>query len=142
MIVNPETLKHVIDRQLVYGTSRAMIEEVRFDENMVNSVDWLTYPVLHIDTLPENIEIVLIRKLRRVNRDRSTTGCFSVSSQIRKIVKPTTATMANVMICPDPNQSRSLPLSSMTCRAPTHNTSRNKPILSIGRLMVGVSRDL
>ncbi len=31
MIVNPETLKHVIDRQLVYGTSRAMFEEVRFD---------------------------------------------------------------------------------------------------------------
>jgi len=29
MIVNPETLKHVIDRQLVYGTSRAMFEEVR-----------------------------------------------------------------------------------------------------------------
>ena len=31
MIVNPETLKHVIDRQLVYGTSRAMFEEVHFD---------------------------------------------------------------------------------------------------------------
>jgi nicotinate dehydrogenase subunit B len=62
MIVNPETLKHVIDRQLVYGTSRAMIEEVRFDENMVQSVDWLTYPVLHIDTLPESIEIVLIKR--------------------------------------------------------------------------------
>ena len=39
MIVNPETLKHVIDRQLVYGTSRAMFEEVRFDQNMVTSVD-------------------------------------------------------------------------------------------------------
>jgi CO/xanthine dehydrogenase Mo-binding subunit len=62
MIVNPDTLKHVIDRQLVYGTSRAMIEEVRFDENMVTSADWLTYPVLHIDTIPENIEIVLIKR--------------------------------------------------------------------------------
>jgi CO/xanthine dehydrogenase Mo-binding subunit len=61
MIVNPETLKHVIDRQLVYGTSRAMVEEVRFDENMVTSLDWLTYPVLHIDTVPESIEIVLIK---------------------------------------------------------------------------------
>jgi CO/xanthine dehydrogenase Mo-binding subunit len=61
MIVNPETLKHVIDRQLVYGTSRAMVEEVRFDQNMVTSVDWLTYPVLHIDTIPESIEIVLIK---------------------------------------------------------------------------------
>ncbi|MEA2906100.1 MAG: nicotinate dehydrogenase subunit [Alphaproteobacteria bacterium] len=62
MIVNPETLKHVIDRQLVYGTSRALFEEVRFDENMVTSVDWLSYPVLHIDSVPEKIEILLIER--------------------------------------------------------------------------------
>jgi CO/xanthine dehydrogenase Mo-binding subunit len=60
LIVNPETLRHVIDRQLVYGTSRAMFEEVRFDQNMVTSVDWLTYPVLHMNAVPEKIEIVLI----------------------------------------------------------------------------------
>jgi CO/xanthine dehydrogenase Mo-binding subunit len=60
LVVNPETLRHVIDRQLVYGTSRALFEEVRFDENMVTSVDWLTYPVLHIDSVPQSIEIHLI----------------------------------------------------------------------------------
>ncbi len=62
MIVNPETLTHVIDRQLVYGTSRAMFEEVTFDANMVTSVDWQSYPVLHIGDLPEKIEIVLIKR--------------------------------------------------------------------------------
>jgi nicotinate dehydrogenase subunit B len=62
MIVNPDTLRHVIDRQLVYGTSRAMVEEVRFDENMVTSVDWQSYPVMHMDGLPERIDIVLIRR--------------------------------------------------------------------------------
>jgi len=62
LIVNPETLRHVIDRQLVYGTSRAMFEEVRFDQNMVTSVDWLTYPVLHMDAVPEKIDIVLIER--------------------------------------------------------------------------------
>jgi CO/xanthine dehydrogenase Mo-binding subunit len=62
MIVNPETLKHVIDRQLVYGTSRAMLEEVRFDANMVTSVDWESYPVMHMDGLPERIDIVLIER--------------------------------------------------------------------------------
>jgi CO/xanthine dehydrogenase Mo-binding subunit len=60
MIVNPATLKHVIDRQLVYGTSRAMFEELRFDENMVKSVDWATYPVLHVSDVPAQIDIVLI----------------------------------------------------------------------------------
>jgi len=62
MIVNPDTLRHVIDRQLVYGTSRAMLEEVRFDANIVTSVDWESYPVLHMDGVPEKIDIVLIRR--------------------------------------------------------------------------------
>jgi CO/xanthine dehydrogenase Mo-binding subunit len=62
MIVNPDTLRHVIDRQLVYGTSRAMFEEVRFDANTVTSVDWASYPVLHSDALPEKIDIVLIKR--------------------------------------------------------------------------------
>jgi nicotinate dehydrogenase subunit B len=60
LIVNPETLRHVIERQLVYGTSRAMREEVRFDADMVRSIDWATYPVLHMDGVPSRIEIVLI----------------------------------------------------------------------------------
>jgi nicotinate dehydrogenase subunit B len=60
LIVNPQTIRHVIDRQLVWGTSRAMCEEVRFDHNMVTSVDWLTYPVVKMDGVPKSIEIVLI----------------------------------------------------------------------------------
>jgi nicotinate dehydrogenase subunit B len=62
LIVNPDTLRHVIDRQLIYGTSRALFEEVCFDENMVTSADWETYPVLHIDSIPEKIEIMLIER--------------------------------------------------------------------------------
>ncbi len=50
LIVNPDTLRQVIDRQLVYGTGRTFFEELRFNENMVTSVDWLTYPVLHSPT--------------------------------------------------------------------------------------------
>jgi hypothetical protein len=47
---------------LVWGTSRAMYEEVHFDENMVTSVDWLTYRVIKMDGVPESIEIVLINR--------------------------------------------------------------------------------
>jgi nicotinate dehydrogenase subunit B len=60
LIVNPDTLRHVIDRQLVYGTSRTMLEELRFDENMVTSVDWETYPVLYADFPLPQIDIVLV----------------------------------------------------------------------------------
>ena len=52
----------MIDRQLVYGVSRAMFEEVTFDENMVTSADWQSYPVLHMEAAPESIEIVLIER--------------------------------------------------------------------------------
>ena len=38
------------------------------------------------------------------------------------------------------NQSASLPVSSMTCSAPTQTTSRPSPTVSIGSLRVGVSR--
>ena len=62
LMINPETLRHVIERQLVYGTSRAMFEEVRFDADMVTSVDWVTYPVLHMEAAPEAIDIVLIAR--------------------------------------------------------------------------------
>lgn len=62
LIVNPETLRHVIERQLVYGTSRAFFEEVRFDDKMVTSVDWISYPVLHMDAIPEVIDVHLIER--------------------------------------------------------------------------------
>jgi CO/xanthine dehydrogenase Mo-binding subunit len=62
LIVNSETIKHVIDRQLVWGTSRVMCEEVKFDHDMVTSVDWLTYPVIKMDGVPKSIEIVLINR--------------------------------------------------------------------------------
>jgi CO/xanthine dehydrogenase Mo-binding subunit len=60
LIVNPDTLRAVIDRQLVYGTSRAFVEELQFDDKMVTSVDWLTYPVLFADFPLPQIDIVLI----------------------------------------------------------------------------------
>jgi nicotinate dehydrogenase subunit B len=62
LIVNPDTLRHVIDRQLVYGTSRAFFEEVRFDAEKVTSVDWQSYPVLHADFPLPQIDIVLIER--------------------------------------------------------------------------------
>jgi nicotinate dehydrogenase subunit B len=54
-VVNPETITHVIDRQLHWGTSRTMNEEVLFDDKMVQSVDWLTYSVAHMPDMPKSV---------------------------------------------------------------------------------------
>ncbi len=60
LVVNPKTIRHVIESQLVWQLGRTLYEEVNFDENMVTSVDWLTYPVLKMDAVPKSIEIVVI----------------------------------------------------------------------------------
>lgn len=62
LIVNPETLRHVIERQLVYGTGRSTVEELTWDRNMVTSLDWSSYPVLHMEHVPPRIEIHLIER--------------------------------------------------------------------------------
>ena len=62
LIVNPETIKHVIDRQIHWQLGRSLFEEVQFDENMVTSVDWLTYPVMKMASVPKSVEVVTINR--------------------------------------------------------------------------------
>ena len=42
------------------SASRALWEEVKFDNKSVTSVDWQTYPILDMTEAPETIDIVLI----------------------------------------------------------------------------------
>jgi nicotinate dehydrogenase subunit B len=60
LIVNPGTLKNVIEGNVVHGASRALFEEVTFDANNVTSLDWVGYPILEMADAPESVEIVLI----------------------------------------------------------------------------------
>ncbi|MDR3520728.1 MAG: molybdopterin-dependent oxidoreductase [Acidocella sp.] len=60
LIVNPNTLRRVIEGNIVHATSRALFEEVAFNPHMVTSVDWLSYPILDIKDAPESINITLI----------------------------------------------------------------------------------
>ncbi len=60
LVINPDGLRHVIEGALVQALSRSLFEEVRFDENMVTSVDWASYPILDMRDAPETIDVVLI----------------------------------------------------------------------------------
>lgn len=60
LVVNPQGLRHTIEGGLVQGLSRALFEEVKFDADMVTSVDWGSYPILEMADAPETIDIVLI----------------------------------------------------------------------------------
>jgi nicotinate dehydrogenase subunit B len=60
LIVNPDNLRRVIEGNILHATSRALFEEVRFNEHTVTSVDWMSYPILEMRDAPEKIDIVLI----------------------------------------------------------------------------------
>jgi len=50
-----------IEGNVLQGVSRALFEEVTFDEKSVTSLDWVSYPTLKFADVPE-IEIVLINR--------------------------------------------------------------------------------
>jgi len=68
LVINPAALTRVIECGALYGLSRALHEEVKFDTEKVTSVDWVTHPTLtHADT-PERIDVVLVNGDPNPNR--------------------------------------------------------------------------
>jgi CO/xanthine dehydrogenase Mo-binding subunit len=61
LIINPDGVKNQIEGNVIQSLSRALKEEVQFDEMRITSVDWGTYPILTFSEVPE-IEIVLINR--------------------------------------------------------------------------------
>jgi CO/xanthine dehydrogenase Mo-binding subunit len=60
LVVNPEGLRRTIEGGMLHSLSRALHEEVAFDNGRVTSVDWLSHPSLtHADT-PERIDVVMV----------------------------------------------------------------------------------
>jgi CO/xanthine dehydrogenase Mo-binding subunit len=85
-IVNPDLLRLTIESNIVQSTSRALLEEVKFDEKNVTSVDWHGYPILEIKDVPETIDIILID-----HPEIAPTGAGEASS------RPTAAAIANAI---------------------------------------------
>ena len=61
LIINPDGLKNQIEGNTIQSLSRALKEEVVFDEWRIKSVDWDSYPILTFSEVPE-VEIVLINR--------------------------------------------------------------------------------
>lgn len=59
-ISNPDGLRNQVEGGLLQGTSRALVEEVTWDERRVTSVDWSSYPSLHLDYDAPAIETVFV----------------------------------------------------------------------------------
>ncbi len=61
-ISNPDGLKNQLEGGALQGLSRALLEEVTWDDQKVTSVDWKTYRPLYLDAEVPKIEIVLINQ--------------------------------------------------------------------------------
>jgi nicotinate dehydrogenase subunit B len=61
LAVNPGLVENQIEGCLIQGTSRALVEEVRFDKQQVTSTDWSSYPILRFKDAPAVTPIVVQR---------------------------------------------------------------------------------
>jgi CO/xanthine dehydrogenase Mo-binding subunit len=61
LVVNPGNVEAQITGQLVQTASRMLLEEVKFDEHGVTSLDWNSYPVLRFEDCPEVTPVVVQR---------------------------------------------------------------------------------
>jgi CO/xanthine dehydrogenase Mo-binding subunit len=61
LIINPDGLRNQIEGNLLQATSRALLEEVKWDASRVTSVDWASYPILRFTDIPET-RIALINR--------------------------------------------------------------------------------
>jgi nicotinate dehydrogenase subunit B len=59
-ISNPDGLRNQIEGGLLQGLSRALVEEVTWDDRRITSVDWKTYNSLHLDYEIPAIETVFV----------------------------------------------------------------------------------
>lgn len=61
LIINPDGVKNQIEGNVIQSLSRALKEEVKFNEMCITTTDWETYPILTFSEVPE-IEIILINR--------------------------------------------------------------------------------
>jgi CO/xanthine dehydrogenase Mo-binding subunit len=61
-ISNPDGLRNQTEGGILQGTSRALLEEVRWDDKRVTSTDWESYTSLYLDFEAPAVEITLINR--------------------------------------------------------------------------------
>jgi CO/xanthine dehydrogenase Mo-binding subunit len=75
-ISNPDGLRNQLEGGAIQGMSRALLEEVTWDDQKVTSVDWRTYRTLPLGFAVPKIDVVL---LDRPDRDATGAGETSIT---------------------------------------------------------------
>jgi nicotinate dehydrogenase subunit B len=64
-IVNPDGLKNQIEGNVIQTVSRTLLEELKFDQFMVTSLDWESYPILKFPDVPDIVMDLIDRPTER-----------------------------------------------------------------------------
>jgi CO/xanthine dehydrogenase Mo-binding subunit len=60
LVINPDGVRNQVEGNIIQSLSRTLHEEVTFDHANVTSRDWVGYPILRFDQVPDSIEVVLV----------------------------------------------------------------------------------
>ena len=105
LVINPAALTRTLECGMLHSVSRALHEEVRFDQEKVTSVDWVTHPTLtHADT-PQQIDIILVNG--DPNPSRPDLPHYGAGETV---CKPTLAAIANAVFDATGVRFRRIPL--------------------------------
>ena len=59
-MVNPDGVHNQILGGAIMGISRTLMEGARLGKNKINSVDWVTYPILRFADVPDKIDVTML----------------------------------------------------------------------------------
>lgn len=62
LVINPVGLRATMEGQIMQGISRALYEEVHFNEREVTSTDWASYRIARLEDVPGKVELVMINR--------------------------------------------------------------------------------
>ncbi|HEY8286349.1 MAG TPA: molybdopterin cofactor-binding domain-containing protein [Chloroflexota bacterium] len=85
LAINPRALKLTMEAGVTQTTSRALLEEVTFDQSNVTSTDWSKYPILTFNDAPV-IETVLINRPELPASGAGEPACCPVAAAISNAV--------------------------------------------------------
>jgi CO/xanthine dehydrogenase Mo-binding subunit len=105
LIINPNLVEQQIQGCLIQGTSRALLEEVKFSKSRVTTLDWASYPILRYKDAPEVTVVLLNRpELRSSGSGEPATA-------------PVPAAIANAFFDATGKRIRSMPMTPARVRA-------------------------
>src|SRR5258708_9946755 len=61
-VVNPDGLINQIEGAVVQSVSWTLYESVTFDDTRITSIDWPTYPILRLNSVPDQIDVAIINR--------------------------------------------------------------------------------